>query len=346
MKSILRICKFLGKLILGILILLLFLGMCYRLFSPKPVPPGKLVNVNGTNIHVRTEGTKKSLPTVIIEAGAHSNTDMLHWIAEGLKNKTRVIRYDRDGKWFSESSNSKNRSPEFYACQLHELLEKIGEKPPYILVGHSMGGPYNRVFRDLYPNEVKGMVFIDSSHPEQWNRLAQKELVPREQAKLFKIGSILADLGILGIYNKVFGKEPYQGDDLPKDAYSRSQSLTNHSGDVYDMFLRENELTNDVLKRAGEAKKLDSLPVLVFTATEQYKESQKEKYRKAGIDPEKQLQLWFDMQKELKELSSQGKQIIMSASHGSIITKKTNADVINKEILLLSENIEKKNNNK
>ncbi|WP_123947382.1 hypothetical protein [Chryseobacterium pennae] len=119
--------------------------------------------------------------------------------------------------------------------------------------------------------------------------------------------------------------------------------LTNYSGDVYRMFLRENELTNDVLKRAGKAKALDSLPVLVFTATEQYKESQKEKYRKSGIDPEKQVQLWFDMQKELKELSSNGKQMIMNASHGTIITKKENADAINKEILLLAESIGKKN---
>ena len=342
MKLTLKILKFIGKLVLGILILLLFSGICYRLFSSKPIPPGKLVNVNGTNIHVRVEGEKKSLPTIIIEAGAHSNTDMLHWVAEGLKNKTRVIRYDRDGKWFSESSNSDRISPEFYAHQLHELLEKIGEKPPYILVGHSMGGPYSRIFRDLYPNEVKGIVFIDSSHPEQWNRLAQKELVPKGQEKLLKIGSILADLGILGIYNKTIGKTPYQGDGLPKELYGRSQSLTYNSGDVYRMFLRENELTNDVLKRAGKAKDLDSLPVLVFTATEQYKESQKEKYRESGIDPEKQVQLWFDMQKELKELSSNGKQIIMNASHSTIITKKENVDAINKEILLLSENIEKK----
>ncbi|WP_228391014.1 MULTISPECIES: alpha/beta fold hydrolase, partial [unclassified Chryseobacterium] len=119
------------KLIAGIVLLLLFLGLCYRIFSPKPVPPGELVNINGTYIHVRAEGEKKSLPTIIIEAGAHSNTDMLHWLAEGLKNNTRVLRYDRDGKWFSESSNDDQKSPEFYAHQLHELLEKTGEKPPY-----------------------------------------------------------------------------------------------------------------------------------------------------------------------------------------------------------------------
>ncbi|KFF23782.1 alpha/beta fold hydrolase [Chryseobacterium vrystaatense] len=343
MKLTLKIFKFVGKLLAGILILLFFSGLCYRIFSPKPVPPGKLVDVNGTSLHVRAEGEKKSLPTIIIEAGAHSNTDMLHWLAEGLKNNTRVIRYDRDGKWFSESSNKDHISPEFYAHQLHELLEKIGEKPPYLLVGHSMGGPYNRIFRDLYPNEVEGMVFIDSSHPEQWKRLAQKELVPKEQTKILKIGSILADLGILGIYNNTLGKAVYQGDGLPIEVHSRSRSLTSNSGDVYRMFLRENELNNEVLKRAGKAKDLDSLPVLVFTATEQYKESQKKRYRKEGIDPEKEVQLWFNMQKELKELSSNGKQIVMDASHGTIITKKENADIISKEILLLSEKIEREN---
>ncbi len=132
MKLTLKICKFIGKLIATILILLLLSGLCYRLLSPKPVPPGKLVNVNGTNIHVIVEGEKKALPTIIMEAGAHSNTDMLHWLAQGLKNNTRVIRYDRDGKWFSESSDNDTISPEFYANQLHALLEKIGEKPPYI----------------------------------------------------------------------------------------------------------------------------------------------------------------------------------------------------------------------
>ncbi|MBV8326787.1 alpha/beta hydrolase [Chryseobacterium sp.] len=343
MKLILKTLKFIGKLIVGILILVLFSGICYKLFSPKPVPPGKLVNVNGTNIHVRAEGEKKALPTIIMEAGAHSNTDMLHWVAEGLKHNTRVIRYDRDGKWFSESSNNDNISPEFYAQQLHALLEKMGEKPPYILVGHSMGGPYSRIFRDLYPNEVEGIVFIDSSHPEQWKRLAQKELVPNEQAKLFKIGSILSDLGIWGVYNKIISKPTYQGDGLPQEVYRRSQSLTFNSGDVFRMFLRENKLTNDVLARAGKSKDLDALPLLVFTATEQYKESQKNRYRKEGIDPEKEVKLWFDMQKELKELSSNGKQIVMNASHSSIITNKANADAVNKEILLFAENIGKKN---
>ena len=335
MKLLLKILKWIGKIIAGFIILLLISGLFFRLFSSKPVPPGKLVDVNGTNLHIRAEGKKNDLPTLILEAGAGSNTDMLHWIAEGLKKNMRVIRYDREGKWFSESTKD-SITPEFYANQLHQLLEKSGEKPPYILAGHSMGGPYNRIFRDLYPNEVKGMVFIDSSHPEQWNRLAQKELFSENQILLVKTIATLSDMGIVGAYNKL--SEP-ANDGLPKDCHIRAHNLTAYSGKVFRRYIKENDINDKVLLRAGQTKNLDSLPVLVFTATEQYKESQKEKYRNQGIDPDEQIEIWFEMQKELKELSTNGKQIVIESNHGSIITEKENAEIINKEILLMAETI-------
>ncbi|WP_116769731.1 alpha/beta fold hydrolase [Maribacter litoralis] len=336
-KLILKIIKLIGKILAGLIILLFISGLCFRLFGSKSVPPGKLVDVNGTKLHIRAEGKKNDLPNLVLEAGAGGNTDMMHWIAEGLKNKLRVIRYDREGKWFSESSKD-NITPEFYANQLHQLLEKSGEKPPYIIAGHSMGGPYNQIFRDLYPYEVKGMVFLDASHPEQWERLAQKELFSKSQIVLVKTIAILADMGIAGAYNTIFKSEP-ENDGLPKNCHIRSHNLTAYSGKVFRRYIKENNINNKILFRAGQTKSLDSLPVLVFTATEQYKESQKEKYRSEGIDPDKQIEIWFKMQKELKELSTNGKQFIIDANHGSIITRKENAEIINKEILLMAETI-------
>ncbi|GGX35082.1 alpha/beta fold hydrolase [Aquimarina muelleri] len=337
MKLILKTLKWIGKFLAGLIILLLVSGVFFRLFSSKPVPPGKLVDINGTKLHIRAEGQKNDLPTIILETGANSHTDMLHWIAEGLKKNMRVVRYDREGKWFSESSKD-SITPEFYANQLHQLLEKNGEKPPYILAGHSMGGPYNRIFRDLYPNEVKGMVFLDSSHPEQWERLAQKELIPKKRINLIKFIAVLSDIGIRGLYNKITNPKT-KNNGLPKDCNTRNLNLACYSGKVYRRYLKENSINDDILKRAGQASSLDSLPVLVFTATEQYMESQKEKYRNKGIDPDEQIELWFKMQKELKELSTNGKQFIIDANHGSIITKKENAEIINKEILLIAESI-------
>ncbi len=332
-----KIFKWLGK-FLGIIILLLVLaGLSYRLFSSGPTAPGKLVDVNGTKLHIRAEGEKNELPTLILESGAGGDTEMFHWIAENLKNEVRIIRYDREGKGFSEETEE-NITPEFYAKQLHQLLEKNGEKPPYILVGHSMGGPYNRIFRDLYPNEVKGMIFLDASHPEQWKRLAQKELYDKNKASFLKGVSFLGDIGLTGLYSQISSFKPKE-DDLPEDCQKRNRELTAHSGKVYRRFLKEMAINDTILYRAGQSRDLDSLPVLVFTATEQYREAQKKKYRKEGIDPEKQVQIWFEMQKELKELSSNSEQFIMESNHGSIITKKENADKISKKILLMAEEI-------
>jgi pimeloyl-ACP methyl ester carboxylesterase len=57
------------------------------------------------------------------------------------------------------------------AEELHTLLQHAGISPPYILVGHSMGGYNIRLFASLYRSEVAGMVLVDSSHPEQEKRL-------------------------------------------------------------------------------------------------------------------------------------------------------------------------------
>ncbi|MDG1195648.1 MAG: hypothetical protein P8N27_09050, partial [Polaribacter sp.] len=102
MKLLLKILKWIGKIIAGFIILLLISGLFFRLFSSKPVPPGKLVDVDGTKLHIRAEGEKNDLPTIILEAGSGNDTDVYHWIAESLKNNMRVVRYDREGKWFSE----------------------------------------------------------------------------------------------------------------------------------------------------------------------------------------------------------------------------------------------------
>jgi len=325
MKLILKILKWTGKILAGLIILLLISGLCFRIFSSKPVPPGKLVDVDGTKLHIRAEGKKNDLPTLVLESGAGGDTDAFHWVAEGLKKHMRVVRYDREGKWFSESSKDSITS-EFYARHLHRLLEKNGEEPPYILAGHSMGGPYNRIFRDLYPNEVKGMVFLDSSHPEQWERLAANEIFDKNQVLLIKSVGILSDMGITGAYYEITNPKSIDKH-LPKDAQDRKLDLTSYSGDIYRRYVKENKINDDILLRAGRAKNLDSLPVLVFTAKKQYG------------DPK----IWFKMQKELKSSSTNGKQFYMDANHGSIITKKENAEIINKEILSMAESIKQKN---
>lgn len=148
-KVIKKILKKIFKYI-GILIVLIILsGLVFRIFSPEPhKPKGKIVNVNGIDLHIQATGIKRNKPTVIIASGASSSTEYYHWLSEGMKDSLRVIRYDRAGNGYSELSDVP-RSAETIAKELHQLLEIAGESPPYILTGHSMGGPYIRVFAEL-----------------------------------------------------------------------------------------------------------------------------------------------------------------------------------------------------
>lgn len=305
----------------GLISMILLSGLFYRFFSSQPIPPGKLVDINGTKLHVRIEGPKNDLPTIILESGAGNDTDIFHWIIQDLKKNFRIVRYDREGKWFSESSKD-NITPEYYAQQLYGLLQKSGEKPPYIMIGHSMGGIYNRIFRDLYPNDVKAMVFIDSSHPDQWNRLMENGLLNKNQINLMKTIAFLSDIGIMGAYNAVI-KPKSKTSGLPEECNIRKRKLTYHSGKVYRRYLKEYMINNDVLLRASQTAELDSLPILVFTAKQQHGKRE----------------IWFEMQKELKELSSRGKQFYINANHGSILTEKKNSDIIIKELLTMVKTI-------
>jgi pimeloyl-ACP methyl ester carboxylesterase len=83
---------------------------------------------------------------------------------------TRVCSYDRAGVGYSDSS-PKPRSSKVFAEELRTLLQNASVPPPYVLVGHSMGGYDVRIFASRYRNDTVGMVLVDSSHPEQEKRL-------------------------------------------------------------------------------------------------------------------------------------------------------------------------------
>lgn len=129
-------------------------------------------------------------------------------------------------------------------------------------------------------------------------------------------------MGITGAYYEITNPKSIDKH-LPKEAKDRKLDLTSYSGDIYRRYVKENNINDDILLRAGEARSLDSLPILVFTATDQYGDAE----------------AWYEMQKELKDLSTQGKQFYLDSNHGSIVTKKENAEIINKEILLMAETI-------
>jgi pimeloyl-ACP methyl ester carboxylesterase len=90
---------------------------------------------------------------------------------------TRVCSYDRAGYGYSDPGPMPRTSSRI-ASELHEALRSAGEKPPYLLVGHSFGGYNVRVFNGDYPDEVAGLVLVDSTQEDQYR------LLPRAWAQL------------------------------------------------------------------------------------------------------------------------------------------------------------------
>lgn len=106
-------------------------------------------------------------PTVVLQAGLGDGQSAWRPIMHDLAAHGPVFAFDRPG-YGDQSSVDGPRDPCTIAREQHALLEKNGIAPPYLLVGHSLGGLYQYVFARLYPNEVAGMVLLDPTHPRHF----------------------------------------------------------------------------------------------------------------------------------------------------------------------------------
>ena len=102
----------------------------------------------------------KGLPTVVFESGQGSGLEVWDKVQLEVARFTRTVAYDRAGLGKSEEG-PQPRDARQIARELHTALHKSGAEAPYVLVGHSVGAFYIRVFADLYPEEIAGLVFVD-----------------------------------------------------------------------------------------------------------------------------------------------------------------------------------------
>jgi pimeloyl-ACP methyl ester carboxylesterase len=133
--------------------------------APRPTLPGDKVDVGGYQLYLYCTGTGS--PTVILEAGLEGDDISWKQVQPEVAQFTRVCSYDRAGLAHSDYGPTP-RDAEMSAADLHTLLTKAGVAPPYVLVGHSFGGLLIRRFAFDYPEEVNGLIFIDSLHEDWW----------------------------------------------------------------------------------------------------------------------------------------------------------------------------------
>ncbi|MEK4057881.1 alpha/beta hydrolase [Paenibacillus sp. FSL F4-0087] len=154
------------------LLLLLVTGFIYQQVSTRQdqktfIPPGKLYSIHDENMHLYTGGQGNA--TVVLASGWGTANPYVDYypLYEKLAPYTKFAVYDRFGYGYSDMTDKK-RDVDTVADELHELLEVSGQKPPYVLVGHSLGSLETLRFAQKYPDEVQGIVMLDGGSPEYY----------------------------------------------------------------------------------------------------------------------------------------------------------------------------------
>jgi pimeloyl-ACP methyl ester carboxylesterase len=137
-----------------------------------------ILTVDGQNFHIETLGA--SGPTIVFEAGLGNDSSTWKSVARPVTQFAQVVLYDRAGLGQSLPMMNKDSpvTADQVAIKLRKLLTTADIRPPYMLVGHSLGGLYVQMFARKYPNEVSGVVLLDSASAE-----APKELKTRARLK-------------------------------------------------------------------------------------------------------------------------------------------------------------------
>jgi pimeloyl-ACP methyl ester carboxylesterase len=149
--------------------------------------------VDGRKVQIRLAGSGS--PAVVIEAGFGGGLFLERRLQDNVAKSARVLAYERAGFGASEQGPAP-RDAEQIARELHALLAATHIAPPYVLVGHSAGGLFIRVFAHLYPGEVAGLVLVDPATEETYERMPKA--TPADWAQVMDIAKKLGPTSGMG----------------------------------------------------------------------------------------------------------------------------------------------------
>jgi pimeloyl-ACP methyl ester carboxylesterase len=269
--------------------------------------PGQLVDVGGFKMHISCTGSGS--PTVILEPGlGEPGAMMAGWIQPAVATKTKVCIYDRAGKGFSEPAPTPQDAIA-NAANLHTLLARAHVSGPYVLVGHSSGGPYIKVYASRNPDQVAGMVLLDAQPSDAFAKLPG---FPTFYTVLRKGTGLLPSVARLGGM-RLFYSDAVAG--LPLQA--RSEERADWSRPSHYRSLRDEVLElESALTQSQALKSLGNKPLIVVTAVKDAQEG------------------WMPLQDEMLNLSANSAhRVIQNATHTSLNEDKTESGISSQAIL-------------
>jgi pimeloyl-ACP methyl ester carboxylesterase len=170
--------------------------------GPPRAAQGQLVDIGGRRLYLECTGSGS--PAVILQAGAGGDATAWQRIEPTIAAKTTVCAYDRAGRGRSDEAPAL-QDGNAIARDLHDLLTKAAIPGPYVLVGHSSGGPYLRVYAATYPADVAGMVLLDPQPATAFTALPD---YPSIYDYLKLSGGLAPSLARIGPLGPIFGVAP------------------------------------------------------------------------------------------------------------------------------------------
>lgn len=226
-------------------------------------PPGELVTVGTHRLHLTRLGSERRGPTVVLEAGAGDFSLGWHGFQERVAEFAPVVSTDRAGLGWSDST-SEPRSAGRAADELYTALQTANVSEPYVLVGHSYGGPVVRLFAHRYPEAVAGLVFVDT--PDE---SILEELLPG-QARIYRVLNVASHVGVLRLAGALGVVPPAtlagpHIDEYPDDvrkAYERIVTAPKHLKAAYT----ESSMAAETVEELREATDLGGTPLTIIHA--------------------------------------------------------------------------------
>jgi pimeloyl-ACP methyl ester carboxylesterase len=264
---------------------------------------GKSVSVGGYSLNINCTG--QGSPTVVLEAGLAVPAISWRAVQTEIAKFTRVCSYDRAGYDWSDPGPMPRTSAQSVK-ELHALLQNAGEKPPYVLVGHSFGGTNVRIYNGRYPNQVAGMVLADTGNedlksPDSFQKLIDGELTQRRHDRKW------AQLSYWSGISRFEAGDQIDDPDLSFD----QQEWWYHVMQPKFIAAAASELENvkegkEELRAAGT---LGDKPLIVLIAENSLLDLPLNPIDKANLH-----NLWVDSEKRLASLSSRGKWVMVPDS--------------------------------
>jgi len=252
-------------LILGIFIILIVLGGIRYLFQLRAEPPFQMIAVEGERrLHSTCEGPEDA-PFVLYDAGAFGNYTDGWWVMQALREDHRICLYDRAGMgWSDPVPTGIAPDPDWHVEDMRRLRAALGHDTPYVLVGHSMSGLRLHAYANSYPDELRGLVFVDAARPQEL-KMERVETMKPWLERVMAVSTFFARIGVNG------GAAYFIPDDLDHTGQRARDKRRTFSS------VRHQKATRAEITAAFEAfpkaswrieSKAEQIPVFVFTNVE------------------------------------------------------------------------------